>query len=96
LRALAVTGEKRWSDLPDVPTMQESGFPDLVSETFQGMYAPGRHAEGDRRARGARHARGAEGPGGREKLRGVGFDVRASGPAGLAARSPRKCRCGAS
>jgi len=30
------------------------------------------------------------------KLLGVGFDVRASGPAGLPRASPRKCRCGAS
>ncbi|TMJ26617.1 MAG: tripartite tricarboxylate transporter substrate binding protein, partial [Alphaproteobacteria bacterium] len=30
LRALAVTGEKRWFDLPDVPTMVEQGFPDIV------------------------------------------------------------------
>ena len=64
LRALAVTSEKRWPDLPDVPTMQESGFPGMVSETFQGMYAPAGTPQGDRRPRGARHARGAEGPGG--------------------------------
>jgi tripartite-type tricarboxylate transporter receptor subunit TctC len=40
LRALAITGEKRWFDLPDVPTTQEVGYPGLVSETFQGMFAP--------------------------------------------------------
>ncbi len=30
LRCLVVTGETRWSDLPDVPTMQESGYKDFV------------------------------------------------------------------
>src|SRR6202012_1708415 len=30
LRALAITGETRWFDMPEVPTLKESGFPDLV------------------------------------------------------------------
>jgi len=37
LRAIAITADKRWFDLPDVPTMEEQGFPGFVSETFQGM-----------------------------------------------------------
>ncbi len=40
LRALAVTGEARWFDLPDVPTMPEEGYPDIVSDTFQALFAP--------------------------------------------------------
>jgi tripartite-type tricarboxylate transporter receptor subunit TctC len=86
LRALAVTGERRWFDLPDVPTMMESGFPDLVSETFQGMYAPvGVPDEIVQRV--ARETLAVlKEPEVTEKLRGVGFDVRASGPEGLAAR----------
>jgi tripartite-type tricarboxylate transporter receptor subunit TctC len=38
--ALVQTGEKRWVDLPDVPTMEEAGFPNSVSETFQALFAP--------------------------------------------------------
>ena len=91
-----MTGEKRWSDLPDVPTMEESGFPDIVSETFQGMYAPAGTPEEivDRVARDTLAV--LKEPEVADKLRGVGFDVRANGPNGLPRASPRKCRCGAS
>ena len=40
LRALAVTGDKRWFSLPDVPTMIESGYPGFVSDTFNALFAP--------------------------------------------------------
>jgi tripartite-type tricarboxylate transporter receptor subunit TctC len=41
VRPIAVTSEKRWPDLPDVPTLDELGVKDAVSDTFQGVYAPG-------------------------------------------------------
>ena len=37
---LAVTGNKRSSHLPDVPTMGEVGYPKVVSETWFGLIAP--------------------------------------------------------
>jgi tripartite-type tricarboxylate transporter receptor subunit TctC len=37
---LAVTGETRWFDLPDVPTMIELGYQDFVADTFQAFLAP--------------------------------------------------------
>jgi tripartite-type tricarboxylate transporter receptor subunit TctC len=40
VRPIAVTSEKRWGDLPDVPTLGELGVKDAVSDTFQGIYAP--------------------------------------------------------
>jgi tripartite-type tricarboxylate transporter receptor subunit TctC len=40
LKALVQTGEKRWPDLPDVPTMQEAGIPNAVVETTQMLLAP--------------------------------------------------------
>jgi len=40
LRCLAVTGETRWSDLPDVPTMQEAGYKDFVFATDTVLLAP--------------------------------------------------------
>ncbi|MBX9700706.1 MAG: tripartite tricarboxylate transporter substrate binding protein, partial [Acetobacteraceae bacterium] len=40
LRALAMTSEARWPDLPEVPTMLELGWQGFVSETFQSLLAP--------------------------------------------------------
>jgi tripartite-type tricarboxylate transporter receptor subunit TctC len=40
LRPLAVTAEKRWAELPDVPTMQESGFPGFPRDIVYGLLAP--------------------------------------------------------
>ena len=39
-RALAVTGRTRSADLPDVPTMIESGYPDYVLTFWTGVVAP--------------------------------------------------------
>ena len=40
VRALAVSGARRSSHLPTVPTLVESGFPDLVVTSWYGMCAP--------------------------------------------------------
>jgi tripartite-type tricarboxylate transporter receptor subunit TctC len=40
MRALAVTSNKRWPELPDVPTMRESGFAGYPSEIWFGLLAP--------------------------------------------------------
>ena len=40
LKALAVTGTRRWGDLPDVPTMKEADFDNFVHETVNLMWAP--------------------------------------------------------
>jgi len=40
LRALAVTSARRLPQLPDVPTMSESGFPGFVSTSWTGLLAP--------------------------------------------------------
>ncbi len=40
LRCLAVTGEQRWPDLPDVPTMIESGYENFVFGTDTAFLAP--------------------------------------------------------
>jgi tripartite-type tricarboxylate transporter receptor subunit TctC len=40
LRCLAVTGESRWPDMPEVPTMQEAGYKDFVFATDTVLLAP--------------------------------------------------------
>jgi tripartite-type tricarboxylate transporter receptor subunit TctC len=40
LRCLAVTGETRWPDMPDVPTMVEAGYKDFVLATDTVLLAP--------------------------------------------------------
>lgn len=42
LRAVAVTGDARHADLPDVPTLKESGFPDAVHYSWTALYADAR------------------------------------------------------
>ena len=41
MRPVAVTSKARWPDLPDVPSLEELGIKDAVSDTFQAVYAPG-------------------------------------------------------
>lgn len=40
LKALAITGEKRTTALPDVPTYAEGGMPGYAPKTWQGVVAP--------------------------------------------------------
>ncbi len=40
LRALAITSEKRWPILPDVPSIAESGYPGYKHMTWIGLLAP--------------------------------------------------------
>jgi tripartite-type tricarboxylate transporter receptor subunit TctC len=40
LRAIAVTSARRSAVMPNVPTLAESGFPDVVADNLQGLLAP--------------------------------------------------------
>jgi tripartite-type tricarboxylate transporter receptor subunit TctC len=42
VRALALSGEQRNPAFPDLPTMKEQGFPELVSYSWFGLSAPAR------------------------------------------------------
>ena len=46
VRAIAVTSEARSADLPDVPTMAESGFPKLTRGDWTGFWAPAKTPAG--------------------------------------------------
>jgi tripartite-type tricarboxylate transporter receptor subunit TctC len=40
LRGLAITATSRFEDLPDVPTMAEAGYPDVLVSLWSGVFAP--------------------------------------------------------
>jgi tripartite-type tricarboxylate transporter receptor subunit TctC len=40
LRAIAMARSERWPELPDVPTLVESGFPDFTLDAWTGIVAP--------------------------------------------------------
>ena len=90
LRPIAVTSKERWPDLPNVPSLEEIGIKDAVSDTFQGIYAPAGVPQPivDRLAKelAAILAR----PEIREKFVKVGLPVVAEGPAAFRARIARE------
>ena len=52
VRALAVSGEERNPAFPDVPTMKEQGYPDLISYSWFGLSVPAKTPGADRRPAG--------------------------------------------
>jgi tripartite-type tricarboxylate transporter receptor subunit TctC len=42
IRALAIARAERWPELPEVPTLVESGFPDFTIDAWTGVVAPAR------------------------------------------------------
>jgi tripartite-type tricarboxylate transporter receptor subunit TctC len=90
VRPIAVTSKGRWKDLPDVPSLDEVGVKDAVSDTFQGIYAPAGVPQPvvDRLAKelNAILAR----PDVREKFVKAGLPVVAEGPEAFRARIARE------
>ena len=86
LRALAVTSEKRWFSLPNVPTMIEAGYKDFVSDTFNAFFAPARVPQ-DILTVLVKESRAAfQRPDVRDLSRKAGFEVVAGTPEQLSAR----------
>jgi tripartite-type tricarboxylate transporter receptor subunit TctC len=74
LRALAVTSRKRVPQLPDVPTLAESGFPNFEYQVLYGVMAPaGTPPDRVARLNGAIE-RALASPTLREKLAGIGVN----------------------
>jgi len=90
IRALAVSGEKRWPSLPDVPTLIESGYPGFVTDTFAGMFAPAGTPKDiiDRLANASREVLAK--PEVIARAQSAGFQVVGGGPDVLAARVARE------
>ena len=79
LRCLAVTGETRWPDMPDVPTMQESGYKDFVFATDCVLLAPAKTPPDAIKWLEAETLNILSTPDMKEKLYKAGFQVRAKG-----------------
>jgi tripartite-type tricarboxylate transporter receptor subunit TctC len=90
LKGLAVTGEKRWFDLPEVPTMVEAGYPGFVLDTYVMMLVPAKTPQeiGDRLS--AAVIASLKKEENVNRLRATGLDVSASGPDQLKARIARE------
>ena len=90
LKPLVQTGETRWPDLPDVPTMQEAGIPNAVVETTQMLLAPAGTPQPiiERLAREVKAIMAK--PDVREKMLKASFAVQYEGPEQLRARIARE------
>jgi tripartite-type tricarboxylate transporter receptor subunit TctC len=82
-KALALTGERRWPDLPDVPTMIELGYKDFIAETAQFFFAPARTPSDIVEKLAATSIEVLKAPAVVAQLRDNGYEVVAHGPQGL-------------
>jgi tripartite-type tricarboxylate transporter receptor subunit TctC len=84
VRALAVTSAHRSQVLPDVPTVAEAGVPGFEASTWFGVYAPGGTKPEIVEKLNAEILAVLALPKIRERLTGLGVDILAQGPQGLA------------
>jgi tripartite-type tricarboxylate transporter receptor subunit TctC len=82
IKALAVAGDKRLPDLPNVPTVAESGYPGFEAYSWSGMFAPAGTPAATVKALTADFQAVLADPEVRRKLTDAGFEIVASdGPA---------------
>jgi tripartite-type tricarboxylate transporter receptor subunit TctC len=78
LRVLAVSSSRRLASLPDVPTLNEAGFPGMEDYTWVGLFAPaGTPAEIAQRLNAA-VLNAVKSPEVKERLEGLAFEVTAA------------------
>ncbi|WP_438858561.1 Bug family tripartite tricarboxylate transporter substrate binding protein [Achromobacter spanius] len=85
LKALAITGDTRAADLPDVPTLAEAGIKDMVVYSWQGFAVPKGTppAVVDKLSKALQNA--LRDPKTKQTLQGLGFEVVANTPEQFAA-----------
>jgi tripartite-type tricarboxylate transporter receptor subunit TctC len=90
LKGIAVTGAKRWFDLPTIPTMVEAGYPGFVLDTFTCLLAPAKTPReiADRLSRETIAILQREDI--KSRLRSVGFEATGGDPDALRARIARE------
>ena len=80
LHLLAVTGARRSSAMPDVPTVSESGLPGFEATNWFGLMAPAGTPPAVVARLNAETAKAMQAPDLREKLSGLGFEIQVSTP----------------
>ena len=81
LRAIAYAGAKRSRVVPSVPTMAESGFPDVIAGSWYGVLAPANTPSAIITRLHAEIVKAANAPDVRERLEGQGVEIAATSPA---------------
>jgi tripartite-type tricarboxylate transporter receptor subunit TctC len=85
-KGIAVTGAKRWHDLPDIPTVQEAGFADFDFETIFILMAPSGTPQEVIDRLSTETIAILKRPEVAQRIKAAGYDVIAQGPAALKAR----------
>jgi len=80
MKGLAVTAKTRHPSLPDVPTVAEAGFPNLVVTSWQAAAAPAKTPRDVVAKLNDATVRALRSPDVRERMNQIGFDVVASTP----------------
>jgi tripartite-type tricarboxylate transporter receptor subunit TctC len=80
MKALAVTAKTRHPQLPNVPTVAEAGFPDLVVTSWQAAAAPAKTPKEVVARLSDAMVKALRSPDIRERMNAIGFDVVASSP----------------
>lgn len=84
LRALATTGAKRSTLLPQVPTIAESGFPRFEASAWYGLLAPAHTPQAAITRLNEEAVRALKTPEVKDRLEAAGFDIVSSTPAAFA------------
>ena len=71
IRALAVTGSQRSSELPDVPSMAEAGYPEVNIGLWSGLFVPAGTPSAVANKLGTEARRALADPGVRDKLKAM-------------------------
>ena len=81
LRALAITGEQRGAQLPEVPTVAEAGVPGYAFASWHGVFAPARTPDAVVAQLNAEVNRALTDPAIRDRLLALGIEPRTGTPA---------------
>lgn len=90
IKGLVTTGSSRRSDLPQLPTGLEEGFPELEATTFYGLHAPAGTAEPIIKKLSDALVEAVKEPSLQDRLKQLNFDPVGGGPQVLAAEVKRQ------